>query len=88
VITLVPKGKDADIIQKYRPIYLLNVSFKIITKVLVNRPIQVIWKIILNPTFIKGRYIMEGVNVLHEVLNDIHRKKNLGPLQDLFCESF
>jgi hypothetical protein len=47
VITLVPKGKDADKIQKYMPICLLNVSFKIITRVLVNRLIQVIWRIVL-----------------------------------------
>jgi hypothetical protein len=73
----VPKGKDADIIKKYRPICLLNVSFKIITKLLVDRLIQVIWKIILlnQTTFIKGRHIMEGVKVLHEVLNDIHMDK-------------
>jgi hypothetical protein len=79
VITLVPKGKDADRVQKYRPICLLNVSFKIITRVLVNRLIQVIWKVVLlNQTvFIKGRYIMEGVNILHEILNDSHIKKKI-----------
>jgi hypothetical protein len=82
VITLVPKGKYADRIQKYRPIYLLNVSFKIITKVLVNRLIQVIWKIIMlnQTTFIKGRYIMEGVSGIHEVLNDVHKKRKSGVL--------
>lgn len=32
IITLVPKTKDAKQIQKFRPICLLNVSFKIITK--------------------------------------------------------
>ena len=37
VITLIPKTKDASQIQKFRPICLLNVSFKIITKVLMNR---------------------------------------------------
>ena len=33
VISLLPKGSDADRIQKYRPICLLNVTFKIITKI-------------------------------------------------------
>lgn len=37
VITLIPKTKDAYQIQKFRPICLLNVRFKIITKVLMNR---------------------------------------------------
>jgi hypothetical protein len=46
VVTLVPKGADADKIQKYGPICLLNVIFKIITKMIVNRLIKVIWKVI------------------------------------------
>jgi hypothetical protein len=32
-IILIPKINDAERIQQYRPIYLLNVSFKIFTKV-------------------------------------------------------
>jgi hypothetical protein len=36
-IILLPKGADALKIQQYRPICLLNVSFKIFTKVLTNR---------------------------------------------------
>ena len=42
VISLIPKGNDADRIQKYRPICLLNVSFKILTKVMVKRLMKVI----------------------------------------------
>uniref|UniRef100_A0A453KWR1 Reverse transcriptase domain-containing protein n=1 Tax=Aegilops tauschii subsp. strangulata TaxID=200361 RepID=A0A453KWR1_AEGTS len=77
IITLVPKSKDAKQIQKFRPICLLNVSFKIITKVLMNRLSRIIKPIIL-PTqtaFIKGRYIMEGIVILHEALNSIHHSK-------------
>ena len=33
VITLLPKTREANKIQQYRPICLLNVSFKIFTKV-------------------------------------------------------
>ena len=36
-IILLPKKKDAKVIQQYRPICLLNVSFKIFTKVATNR---------------------------------------------------
>jgi hypothetical protein len=46
VVTLVAKGVDADKIQKYRPICLLNVIFKNITKMIVNRLIKVIWRVI------------------------------------------
>jgi mannosylglycoprotein endo-beta-mannosidase len=37
-IILLPKVNDAERIQQYRPIYLLNVSFKIFTKVATIRP--------------------------------------------------
>lgn len=77
IITLVPKTKDAKQIQKFRPICLLNVIFKIITKVLMNKLSKMVNPIIsqTQTSFIKGRYIMEGVVVLHEALNSIHHKK-------------
>jgi hypothetical protein len=37
VITLLPKQENATQIQQYRPICLLNVSFKIFNKVATNR---------------------------------------------------
>ena len=77
IITLVPKVKDAKQIQKFRPIFLLNVSFKIITKVLMNRLSKVVNPIIspIQTAFVKGRYIMEGVVILHEAINSIKMKK-------------
>lgn len=62
VITLIPKCKDALQIEKFRPICLLNVSFKIITRVLMKRLSKVIGLLIekSQTAFIKGRYIMEG----------------------------
>uniref|UniRef100_J3NFF4 CCHC-type domain-containing protein n=1 Tax=Oryza brachyantha TaxID=4533 RepID=J3NFF4_ORYBR len=59
VITLIPKVGDAINIKQYRPICVLNESFKIITKVLANRLAQVADKVI-SPTqnaFIPGRAI-------------------------------
>lgn len=77
IITLVPKTKDAKQIQKCRSIFLLNVSFKIIIKVLMNRLSKVVGPVI-SPTqtsFIRGRYIMEVTVVLHVVVNTIHHTK-------------
>jgi hypothetical protein len=37
VITLIPKVQEANMIQQYRSICLLNMSFKIFTKVATNR---------------------------------------------------
>jgi hypothetical protein len=66
-IILLPKCVEALTIQQYRPICLLNVSFKIFTKVLTNRIVGVVQKVI-QPTqsaFLPGRNIMEGVIILH-----------------------
>jgi hypothetical protein len=37
LITIIPKDNDARIMNKFRPISLLNYSYKIFTKVLTNR---------------------------------------------------
>lgn len=79
-IVLLPKLNDAIRIEQYRPICLLNVSFKIFTKTTMNRLSKVAHKVI-NPTqtaFLPGRNIMEGVVILHETLHELHRKKQNG----------
>ena len=79
-IILLPKCMEAMKIQQYRPICLLNVSFKIFTKVATNRIIGVAQKVI-SPTqtaFIPGRNIMEGVVILHETIHELHRKNKSG----------
>jgi hypothetical protein len=80
MIILLPKCVEAVHIQQYRPICLLNVSFKIFTKVLTNCLTLVAHRVI-QPTqmvFIPGKNIMEGVIVLHETIHKLHRKKHNG----------
>jgi hypothetical protein len=87
IITLVPKT-DAIKIQNYRPICLLNVSFKILTKVLTNR-IALLANKIIRPSqtaFVPGRYILEGVVTLHETLHELHRKNKDGIILKLDFE--
>ncbi|WVZ96211.1 hypothetical protein U9M48_041878, partial [Paspalum notatum var. saurae] len=76
-IILIPKVGDATKIQQYRPICLLNVSFKIFTKVATNRISKVTHNIISpsQTAFLPRRNIMEGAVVLHETLHELHRKK-------------
>jgi hypothetical protein len=77
IITLLPKKCIALKIQDYRSICLLNVSFKIITKVLTNK-IGVVADKIINPSqtaFMPGHNILEGIIMLHETIHEIHRKK-------------
>jgi hypothetical protein len=87
-IILLPKKENAIQIQQYRPICLLNVSFKIFTKVGTNRVTKVAHIVIL-PTqtaFLPGRNILEGVLVLHETIHELHRKKMDGVLLKLDFE--
>jgi hypothetical protein len=80
VITLIPKVKEANKIQQYRPICLLNVSFKIFTKVATIRINSVADNIII-PTqiaFMRGRNILEGVVILHETVHELHRRNQNG----------
>ena len=80
MITLLPKEPDARTLKKYRPISLLNCSFKIFGKLLNNRLIKFAnWLIASNQTtFIKGRYILESVAAAHEIIHEVHRKREVG----------
>ena len=77
VITLFPKLQEVKMIQHYRPICMLNVSFKIFTKVTMNRIVKVTQKVIRpsQTAFLPGRNIMEGAIILHETLHELHTKK-------------
>lgn len=88
IITLLPKKEEAKQIQQYRPICLLNVSFKIFTKVATNRLTGIADKIIC-PTqsaFMPRRHILEGVVILHETLHELHKKKMNGVILKLDFE--
>jgi hypothetical protein len=80
VITLLPKTKEAIKLQQYRPICLLNVSFKIFTKVDTNR-INKVAETVVRPsqtTFMPRRNIMEGVVILHKTIHELHTKNLMG----------
>jgi hypothetical protein len=79
-IILLPKCVEALTIQQNRPICFLNVSFKIIMKVIMNRLTGAAQRVI-QPTqsaFLPGRIIMEGVIILHETLHELHRRNKSG----------
>jgi hypothetical protein len=80
ILTLIPTVKVTVNIRQYRPICLLNVIYKIITKTLNLRLNRIANKIISphQTTFIPGRYILGGVVVIHEVLHELARNKQSG----------
>ena len=77
MLTLLPKEPDATDLKKFRPITLINCSFKIFSKALNNRLIKISERLISpNQTaFIKGRYIIESVVAAHEIIHEVARKK-------------
>jgi hypothetical protein len=88
IITLLPKEKEVKKIQQYRPICMLNVSFKIFTKVLANRLMSVACSFTMpsQSAFLPGRYILDGVVVLHETIHELKRRKQNGVILKLDFE--
>ena len=72
IISLIPKkGKDKTILENLRPISLLNVDYKILTKVVVNR-IEKILPLLINSDqtgYVKSRYIGENVRLINDIIN-------------------
>ena len=81
IISLIPKkGKDKTILENLRPISLLNVDYKILTKVIANR-IGKILPILINPDqtgYVISRYIGENVRLINDVINDTDRLNKKG----------
>jgi hypothetical protein len=75
-IILLPKVNEAERIQQYRPICLLNVSFKIFTKTTTIR-LNTVADHVVQPSqtaFMQGRNILDGVVILHEMVHEMHQK--------------
>jgi Reverse transcriptase (RNA-dependent DNA polymerase) len=80
VICLISKKKEANSITNYRPISLLNYSFKIISKLLADR-LALVMDFLIDQTqtvYIKGRLITNNVVCDHEVLHQVHISKTQG----------
>jgi hypothetical protein len=88
MLILLQKIVDANVIQKYRPICLLQVLHKLITKVATLRVETYMGKLISSrqTAFIKGRNMMDGVMSLHEILHEAKRKKQQGVVLKLDFE--
>jgi hypothetical protein len=88
VIVLLPKVKPAVNIKQFRLICLLNVIYKIITKVLTIRLTAIVNKVIspFQIAFIPGRDILEGVVILQEVPHELRISKRSGVILKLDFE--
>ena len=77
-ITLIPKG-DVDLmdLKNWRPISLLNVDYKLLSKVLAKRMEQLLPKLIHTDQtgFISGRYIGQKIRLLSDIMEFSDTKK-------------
>jgi Reverse transcriptase (RNA-dependent DNA polymerase) len=82
IITLIPKTSDANTIQQYRPISLINCSCKVISKLLANRLTPIMDQLIdhSQTTFIKGRSIFDNIISAQEILFQVRKNKTKGIL--------
>lgn len=62
-LALIPKGDESNTLEKYRPIALCNVIYKLISKVLANR-LKPLLPLLISPEqtgYVEGRQIMDGI---------------------------
>jgi hypothetical protein len=88
ILSLIPKFLGADDIKQFRPIALINVIFKLISKAYAIRLSPVAHRIISSSqsAFIKGRHIHDGALALHEIVHELRVKKTKGVILKLDFE--
>ncbi|GJQ93669.1 ribonuclease H-like domain-containing protein [Tanacetum coccineum] len=76
-IALVPKIKDPIHIKDYRPISLIGCQYKVVSKALANRLLQVIASVVskVQTAYIKRRQIIDGPLIVNEILSWAAKKK-------------
>ncbi|GKU90763.1 hypothetical protein SLEP1_g4714 [Rubroshorea leprosula] len=76
-VVLIPKVNDPEKIEEYRPISLIGVMYKILSKLLANRLRNVLDGVIgdTQMAFIAGRQLPESVVIANEVLDEVKNKK-------------
>ena len=87
IISLIPKkNKDKTLLENLRPISLLNVDYKILTKSIAKRLEKVLPKIINSDQtgYIKGRFIGENVRLIQDVM--FHTKQEEKPGIAIFLD--
>ncbi|XP_019181390.1 PREDICTED: uncharacterized protein LOC109176414 [Ipomoea nil] len=76
-VTLIPKKDNTESAADFRPITLLNVVFKIITKVVVNRLRPLMDKLVgpHQNSFLPGRSTLDNIVLTQEIMHSMRNKK-------------
>lgn len=77
LVTLILKKEWPKLACEFRPITLLNVVFKVISKVLVNKKRPIMSKLIgpFQNSFLSGRSMLDNVILAQELMHSMNRKK-------------
>jgi len=84
-ISLIPKQDLAHTVDKYRPIALCNVVYKIISKVVANRLKPLLPSLASEEQsgYVEGRQILDNIIQAHEVVHMLTNKKQAGMIMQL-----
>lgn len=76
-LALVPKGDESNTLDKFKPIALCNVIYKLISKVLVNRlkPLLPLLISLEQTGYVEGRQIMDKIILSNEVIHSLKTQK-------------
>ncbi|GKV16725.1 hypothetical protein SLEP1_g27324 [Rubroshorea leprosula] len=74
-VVLIPKEHSLDTVQKFRPISLLNVAYKVLSKVLVNRLWPYLQELIgpQQSSFLSGRSTTDNIILTQEVVHSMQQ---------------
>lgn len=84
-ISMIPKQDSALIPDKFRPIALCNVIYKIISKILANRLKPLLPSLISGEQsgYVEGRQILDNIIQAHEVVHSLTSKRQVGMIMQL-----
>ena len=81
-VTLIPKFDDAHEMRDYWPISMIGCIYKVVAKILANRPRRVMDGLVgeTQTAFVQGRQILDGALIANEAVHWIKRRKKKAAL--------
>jgi len=85
-LTLIPKEEKVETPHKFLPIYLCNVIYKLISKLITERLKPLFPSLISTEKtcYVEGRQILDNIILTHELIDSLHSSKNLKILIKLY----
>ena len=79
-LALIPKEKEAKSFDRFRPISLCNIGYKIMTKIMANRLKHILPYLIPENQggFVKGRKIWDNIILVQEAIHSSHKNGDRG----------